>query len=69
MIIDVSLTDVDINQCDAQDSSDSTRKSGTEHRNLNTFMGTHHCKISTKVSSETKTNMEVEEMEEGAMHR
>ena len=54
--IDVVLSDIDINQCDDQDSSSETddgENSGTDYTlgNLMEFMGTHLCKPSTKVSA------------------
>lgn len=52
MSMDVSLRYVDINQCDAQDSSglEEEKETGNEQTKLNTFMGTHRCKKSTKAS-------------------
>ena len=52
MSMDVSLRYVDINQCDAQDSSGlgEEKGPGNEQTQLNTFMGTHRCKHSTKAS-------------------
>jgi len=51
--IDVVLSDIDINQCDNQDSSDidDEEDSGIDYTpgNLMEFMGTHLCKSSTKV--------------------
>lgn len=51
--IDVVLSDIDINQCDDQDSSksDDGEKNGIDYSfgNLMEFMGTHLCKPSTKV--------------------
>ena len=50
--MDVSLRYVDINQCDAQDSSGlgEEKEPGNGQTQLNTFMGTHRCKHSTKAS-------------------
>ena len=51
--IDVVLSDIDINQCDDQDSSeaDDGENGGIDYTpgNLMEFMGTHLCKPSTKV--------------------
>lgn len=51
--IDVVLSDIDINQCDDLDSSESDdgEKNGIDYEfgNLMEFMGTHLCKKSTKV--------------------
>ena len=51
--MDVVLSDIDINQCDHQDSSktDDGESSGIDYTpgNLREFMGTHLCKSSTKV--------------------
>ena len=58
MSIDVELSSIDINQCDAQDSSltDSGGKNGNSDRTGSTdsvklldFLGTHKCKKSTQV--------------------
>ena len=58
MSIDVELSSIDINQCDAQDSKErisdgekgkSDRTGSTDSVNLLEFMGTHKCKPSTKV--------------------
>jgi len=48
--VDVSLKFVDINQCNAQDSNglDEQKETRKEQTHLNTFMGTHRCKESTK---------------------
>ena len=50
--VDISLKDVDINQCDSQTSSGlkKTKEPGNKHAALNTFLGTHRCKASTMVS-------------------
>ena len=51
--IDVVLSDIDINQCDEQESSESDEREGkglgyaSDH--LMEFMGTHLCKESTEV--------------------
>ena len=52
MSMDISLRYVDINQCDVQDSSglQEQRETGNEQTRLNTFIGTHRCKQSTKAS-------------------
>ena len=52
MSMDVSLRYVDINQCDAQDSSgvEEEKETGNKQTQLNTFMGTHRCKQTTKAS-------------------
>ena len=52
MSMDVSLRYVDINQCDVQGSSGLGEEiePGSEQTQLNTFMGTHRCKQSTKAS-------------------
>ena len=56
--IDVELSSIDINQCDAQDSREeigdgengkSDRTGSTDSVKLLEFMGTHKCKTSTKV--------------------
>ena len=51
--IDVVLSDIDINQCDDQDSSetDDGVNNGIDYTpgNLMEFMGSHLCKSSTKV--------------------
>ena len=51
--IDVVLSDIDINQCDEQESSESDDgvEKGLEYAsdNLMEFMGTHLCKKSTEV--------------------
>ena len=56
--IDVELSSIDINQCDAQDSKEeigdgkkgkSDRTGSTDSVKLLEFMGTHKCKKSTKV--------------------
>ena len=51
--IDVVLSDIDINQCDDQDSSeaDDGENNGIDYTpgNLMEFMGSHLCKPSTKV--------------------
>lgn len=51
--IDVVLSDIDINQCDDQDSSepDDGEENGSDYMfgSLMEFMGTHLCKPSTKV--------------------
>ena len=53
--IDVVLSDIDINQCDDQNSYESGNgdKDGEDYTsgNLMEFMGTHLCKPSTKVSA------------------
>ena len=58
MSIDVELSSIDINQCDAQDSKEgisdgekgkSDRTGSTDSVKLLEFMGTHKCKPSTKV--------------------
>lgn len=48
MSVDISLKDVDINQCDSQTSSglEKTKEPGNKHATLNTFLGTHGCKAS-----------------------
>lgn len=52
--VDISLEDVDIDQCDAQDSAEqqSVEETGDKPKpnRLSTFMGTHRCKKSTKAS-------------------
>jgi len=50
--VDVSLKFVDINQCNVQDSNglDEQKETRKEQTHLNTFMGTHRCKESTKAS-------------------
>ena len=52
--MDISLEDVDIDQCDAQDSAEqqSVEETGDKPKpnRLSTFMGTHRCKKSTKAS-------------------
>ena len=52
MSMDISLRSVDINQCDVKDSSgpQEQTQTGNEQTRLNTFMGTHRCKQSTKAS-------------------
>lgn len=52
MSVDISLKYIDINQCDAQDSVglEEPKETGIKRTRLNTFMGTHRCKKSTKVS-------------------
>ena len=51
--IDVVLSDIDINQCDEQESSESDKGEGKglgyASNNLMEFMGTHLCKKSTEV--------------------
>ena len=58
MSIDIELSSIDINQCDAQDSKEgisdgengkSDRTGSTDSVKLLEFMGTHKCKPSTKV--------------------
>ncbi|KAJ7360629.1 hypothetical protein OS493_015738 [Desmophyllum pertusum] len=48
--MDISLKYVDIDQCDAQDSIglEEPKETGNKPNRLNTFMGTHRCKKSTK---------------------
>lgn len=52
--VDISLEDVDIDQCDAPDSAEqlSSEETGDQFKpnHLSTFMGTHRCKKSTKAS-------------------
>lgn len=52
--VDISLEDVDIDQCDAPDSAEqqSSEETGDQAKpiHLSTFMGTHRCKKSTKAS-------------------
>ncbi len=50
--VDISLRRIDINQCDAQDSVglEETKETSNKQTRLNTFMGTHRCKKSTKAS-------------------
>lgn len=52
MSVDISLKFVDINQCNAQDSNglDEQKETRREQTRLNTFIGTHRCKESTKAS-------------------
>ena len=63
--IDVELSSIDINQCDAQDSSltDGGGKNGNSDRTISTdsvklvdFLGTHKCKKSTQVRLNTISN-------------
>lgn len=58
MSIDISLKDVDINQCDYQASSavPEMKESGNKQAALNTFLGTHRCKASTRVSKPSLTH-------------
>ena len=59
MSVDISLKYIDINQCDAQDSVglEEPKATGNKQTRLNTFMGTHRCKKSTKVSQSKVQNM------------
>ena len=59
MSMDISLKHVDINQCDAQDSNgqEEQTETGNEQPRLNTFMGTHRCKQSTKASHSKVQNI------------
>ena len=62
MSIDVELSSIDINQCDAKDSSlkdgrgkngNSDRTGSTDSVKLVDFLGTHKCKKSTQVRLNT----------------
>ena len=62
MSIDIELSSIDINQCDAEDSSltdgggkngNSDRTGSTDSVKLLDFLGTHKCKKSTKVRLNT----------------
>lgn len=57
--VDISLKYVDINQCDAQDSNglEEQKETGNKQTRLNTFMGTHRCKQSTKASQSKDHNI------------
>ena len=50
--MDISLKDVDIDQCESQDSTqqEESKETGDKQNRLSTFMGTHRCKKSTKAS-------------------
>lgn len=51
--MDISLKDVDINQCDSQSSGvKNSKETGNKQEALNTFLGTHRCKPSTVVSED-----------------
>ena len=65
MSIDVELSSIDINQCDAKDSSlkdgrgkngNSDRTGSTDSVKLVDFLGTHKCKKSTQVRLNTISN-------------
>lgn len=58
MSVDISLRRIDINQCDAEDSVglEEPKETGNKQTRLNTFMGTHRCKKSTKASQSKVQN-------------